>query len=227
VALRGTFEETDPEDVLQILAIGGRTGTLSVRDQGHSTKIVFQNGRIIDAFDGFQRGEDAVFAVLVSRMGSFGFVQEAVPPDQTIERTVPAILLSATQRLDDLRRAKDVLRGPMSRPYPLQTDPSKSELSTETAALLKLVNGKRTLGEIVGMVDQSLEQAYARLAGLVDSGLIGIAVAEDSQPPLSADDDAPGDEPRAIPKVQPIAGRAPTASELREIAEFLRRAIAS
>ena len=73
MALRGTFGETDPEDVLQMLALGRKTGVLTVADARRTTRLIFQEGALVDAYDGLQRGEDAVVALLIARRGNFAF----------------------------------------------------------------------------------------------------------------------------------------------------------
>lgn len=228
MALRGTFDDTDPEDLLQILALSGRTGILSVADGDQTTKLVFKDGRIIDAFDGLQRGEDAVCALLLARCGVFTFTAEEVPEERTIDRTVTGILLAASQRVDDLTRARDMLRGPTARPHRTGADDAGEAegLTQRQRALLAKVDGARTVGEIVATSDLSLEEGYTVLADLAERGAIDVATAAQETSPLSeASGGAAGprepDSPRGHSPSRP-----PTAGELREIADYLWNSVA-
>jgi len=150
VALRGTFQETEPADLFQILALGGKTGVLTILHQGRAARLVFQNGDVIDAVDGALRGEEAVLALLAQRAGSFVFTPEAVPPERTIHRTVPALLLTAAQRTDDLARANGLLSKPSARVYVAEALGPEQLAGLGEAAhqLLGLIEGRRSVGEV-------------------------------------------------------------------------------
>jgi len=226
VALRGTFTETDPEDLLQILALGGKTGVLTVLHQGRAARLVFEGGEIIDAVDGSRRGEEVVFSLLVSRAGSFVFTPESVATERTIHRRVPALLLSAAQRVDDLARANGLLSKPSARVYlPQAVNPEEvADFGEVGQKLLQYVDGRRSVGEIVSGADVDVSRAYAVLAGLLDRGVIGVVGAEDEDSPLLT---GTVDSRAAAPSA-PLDGGGPTRppkpEELREVADYLRRA---
>jgi hypothetical protein len=224
LALRGSLGETDPEDVLQILAMGGKTGILRVLDSGHTAELVLEKGRVIDAFDGVHRGEDAVFSLLARRSGSFAFQAQEVPPERTIERDVQGILLSAARRLDGLAYAKKLLGQPTARPHiidPTKGDPS--ELTDTDQAILALIDGKHTLGEIAAGSGFGWEDAYAALGHLVEVGRVGLATADSEANPLSAESDGELPEGPAGASGDPLdAESPPTPQDLQEIIEYLR-----
>ncbi len=225
MALRGSLSETDPEDVLQILAMGGKTGILRVVDSGHTTELVLEKGRVIDAFDGVHRGEDAVFNLLARRSGSFNFQAQEVPAEHTIERDVQSILLSAARRLDGLAYAKELLGQPTARPYiadPEKGDPS--ELTDAHRTVLPLIDGRHTLGEIAAGSGLDWEDAYAALGHLVELGVVGLATAQSEASPLTAGQGDGGAlrglEGPATPAVE--AERLPSPDDIRQIIEYLQ-----
>lgn len=227
MALRGSLAETEPEDLLQVLALGGRTGILTVLDRGHATKLVLKDGQIIDAYDGARRGEEAVFALLASRSGTFAFSVEDVPAEQTITRTVPAILLTAAQRMDDLVRARPLLDRPSALLCRAEgsLDGVRHDDDGLAAHLLALVDGRRSVGEVVAASDLEVSQAYGALADLVERGILTVVTAEEEGSPLSREGGGPDAGPSAEPVPPRQSARAPGADELREVAEYLRRAV--
>lgn len=225
MALRGTLEETEPSDLLQILALGGKTGVLTVLHQGRAARLVFEAGDVIHAVDGARRGEEVVLALLAQRAGTFVFTAEGVPDERTIHRSVPALLLTAAQRVDDLTRANGLLRKPSARvyvPQPLGADQVESLAEVERQ-LLGLIDGRRSVGEIVAGAEVGVAQAYAVLAGLIERGIIAVLAAQDEANPLLSG----AGESLAPPSGEaPVtAARRPTAGELREVATHLRRAV--
>lgn len=227
MALRGTFEETEPSDLLQILALGGKTGALTVVDQGRATRLVFQSGDVIHAVDGARRGEEVVLSLLARRAGSFVFTAEPVCEERTIHRSVPALLLTAAQRVDDLTRANGLLRKPSARAYVRETLGAEQieSLPEVERQLLGLIDGRRSVGEIVAGADAGVARAYAILAGLIERDIVAVVTAEDEGSPLSGSSEA--DDGRDAPSfaVAASGSRRPTAAELREVADHLRRAI--
>jgi hypothetical protein len=227
VALRGSFTETEPEDLLQVLALGNRTGVLTVLDRGRATKLVLNAGQVVDAYDGTRRGEEAVFALLAARTGSFAFSAEEVPAEQTITRTVPALLLSAAQRMDDLVRARPLLSRPSARLRRTEGSVAGPEDDDDglAAHLLGLVDGKRSIGEVVAASDMEVSQAYAALAVLVEQGVVAVVTAEEEESPLSREAVGSGSESMAEPTSRQGGLRPPRAEELREAAQYLRRVV--
>jgi hypothetical protein len=224
VALRGSFTETEPGDLLQILSLGGKTGTLTVFEGDQTTKMAFRDGEIIDAFDGVRRGEEIVFAVLTLRAGSFTFGSEAVSAERTIHRTVPALLLAAARRADDMTRAKDLLARPSARVYLPQAIPAGELIEGAERQVLELVDGRRSVGEIAAASDLEASRAYAALASLLERGLVAVVTAQDDSSPLLGGpmDAATDSSPDALGPDRDI--RPPTPDELREVIAHLQGA---
>jgi len=224
VALRGTFEETEPPDLLQILALGGKSGVLTVFHQGRTARLAFRGGDVVHAVDGARQGEEVVLSLLSQRAGSFVFTTEDVPEERTIDRSVPALLLSAAQRVDDLTRANGLLKRPSARvSVPETVTPERlSELAEGERELLGLIDGRRSVGEIVVATEAGVSRAYALLASLIERELVEVVPAAEEDSPLLAGD--PDDE-RLAAAVAAVGARRPTAVELTEVAQYLRQAV--
>lgn len=223
MALHGSFTDTEPEDVLQILSLGRKTGVLSVIDGARGAELVFRDGMITDAYDGSGRGAEVVFSLLGNRSGAFVFTPREVPEERTIDCDVPSLLLAGARHLDNVSQAQALARQPAARPYIVEgvaVEPDR--LIEPDRVVVQLIDGRRTLGEIAAGDGLGMTQTCVSIGRLVEEGLVALAAAADESSPLTGRPAgaAPDRPPEAAEP--PPASRRPTASELREIIAYLR-----
>jgi Flp pilus assembly protein TadD len=105
MAIRGNLSEASLPDVLQLLAMGNKTGTLSLNESGLTGTICFENGRICHAaVTGRGLGtDDAVFAMFKWNHGLFSFEPGVQPPDgaDLVSVDPQALLLEGARRVDE------------------------------------------------------------------------------------------------------------------------------
>jgi hypothetical protein len=105
MAIRGSLSEASLPDVLQLLAMGNKTGTLTLLVPGSGGTICFRNGRICYAtINGRVIGtEDSVFVMFKWNDGSFSFEPSLrPPPDAELVSVDPQeLLLEGARRVDE------------------------------------------------------------------------------------------------------------------------------
>jgi tetratricopeptide (TPR) repeat protein len=105
MAIRGNLNEASLPDVLQLLAMGNKTGTLSLNESGLSGIICFDNGRICHAaVSGRSLGtEDAVFLMFKWNHGLFSFEPGVQPPEDArmVSLDPQGLLLEGARRVDE------------------------------------------------------------------------------------------------------------------------------
>lgn len=105
MAIRGNLNEASLPDVLQLLAMGSKTGTLSLSESGLSGMICFENGRICHAaVSGRALGtEDSVFVMFKWNHGLFSFEPGVQPPEgaEKISLDPQGLLLEGARRVDE------------------------------------------------------------------------------------------------------------------------------
>jgi Flp pilus assembly protein TadD len=105
MAIRGNLSEASLPDVLQLLAMGSKTGTLSLNESGLTGMICFENGRICyAAVTGRALGiDDAVFAMFKWNHGLFSFEPGVQPPEgaDLVSVDPQALLLEGARRVDE------------------------------------------------------------------------------------------------------------------------------
>ena len=105
MAIRGSLSEASLPDVLQLLAMGSKTGCLSLSVDNDSGSIYFENGRISYASlsDREAESDDAVFAMFTWTHGAFSFEPGITPPHGVARIAVDPqeLLLEGARRVDE------------------------------------------------------------------------------------------------------------------------------
>jgi len=106
--LEGSFGVLDLAEVTQAIALGGKTGQLSLQLAAGDGTIVFDSGRIVHAEFSGRNGESAFGAMISSAQfdpaGTFRFKPGAELPascPRTIQKSVDQLLLSVASEIDE------------------------------------------------------------------------------------------------------------------------------
>jgi tetratricopeptide (TPR) repeat protein len=187
MAIRGNLSEASLPDVLQLLAMGNKTGALSLTVPGSSGTICFDNGRICHATvtDRALGTEEAVFAMFKWDDGTFSFEPGLLPPEgsQRVSLDPQAVLLEGARRVDEWSLIEKKLPDfdtvfALDRQQLLR---NRIELTTEQHGLLPLIDGFRTITEIMRSSNLSEFDAGKALFGLLSGGFLVRVGADDSQ----------------------------------------------
>jgi response regulator RpfG family c-di-GMP phosphodiesterase len=100
----GSLKEMSIPDLVQILSHGRKTGKLSLSSGKHRGEVHFVSGEIYNAMFGDLRGEDAFFAMLRFRDGSFAIDPDFTADDRVIQMTAEMLLLEGLRRFDEDNR---------------------------------------------------------------------------------------------------------------------------
>lgn len=118
---------------------------------------------------------DAVFDLLRWREGDFVFVvDETNPDDVDVAIAVEKVLSDVESRSDTWESVSAVVPSPRAllvMPVVLPADPA---VSREEWSLLALVDGRRTVGELVDLTGSGQYAVVSTLAGLVKRGLLEV-----------------------------------------------------
>lgn len=146
---------------------------------------------------------DAVFDLLRWREGDFAFVvDEANPDDVGVSLSVESVLADAEARRSSWESVSLVVPSPstvLAMPVVLTADPS---VTRDEWALLSLVDGRRSVAELVDLTGSGQYAVVSTLAALVQRGLLEVR------------DDADGDHVSVVLRRQallaPLEAFAPT-----------------
>ncbi len=99
--LEGNLAQIPLSDLLQILAVNRKSGTLSVEREGALGEIALADGRVAEARVGAASGEKAVYRLLGWREGQFAFVPGPPPAERRMDRKLDELLLEGLRQSDE------------------------------------------------------------------------------------------------------------------------------
>jgi DNA-binding response OmpR family regulator len=148
---QGSIQDMAVVDLLQTFEVSRKSGVLHVHNNNHSAKILFREGKIIDAQLGALRGEEAVYRTLIWNEGSFEVEFTIVKAEDIIEVSTQGILMEGMRRVDEWGRLLEQLP-PLATVFDVdhaQLLERLNEIPDELNGILKLFDGKRTLLDVV------------------------------------------------------------------------------
>jgi tetratricopeptide (TPR) repeat protein len=104
VALKGDLSEIGLLDVIQILDNCQKTGQLQVSSEGQAGTIFFNAGRIVNAIYQEKAGEQAMYALVALKGGTFEYRPSATAFDVVIHNSNTNLLLEGLRLLDEANR---------------------------------------------------------------------------------------------------------------------------
>ncbi len=198
MSLEGTLRELALPEVLQLLGLSRKTGTLHLRAQlqGNAAFVRLTQGAIVDAAmwrladrDGPQEGpglatsaaavrvvEACVLDLLTWNDGDFRFTPtDSVPPSSPVRLTVDMLLVDAAQRAEGWERIAD--RIPHAHVVPAFVDVEAQQLPLlrlvpQEWEILTRVDGQRDLAELASVLGRELLDVAEIVHGLMGAGLL-------------------------------------------------------
>jgi CheY-like chemotaxis protein/Flp pilus assembly protein TadD len=156
-------------DVIQTIEISRKSGVIQfVAERNRQAAIYFREGRVIDAEAGALQGEDAVYRLLTWSEGDFEVVFRTVRRREVIATSSQGLLMEGMRRLDEWSRLLEQLP-PLTHRFEVDAGELAARLGDvpdDNNAILRLIDGKRTLLEVIDSSDVGdLEclQAISRL----------------------------------------------------------------
>jgi hypothetical protein len=179
----GTLTDEALADAVQVALSGEGAGVVrALLDQGAIDAELLR----VAAGD---QSVDAVFDLLRWQNGDFAFVMdEANPDDVGVSMSVEAVLADAEARRASWDSVSQVVPSPqavLAMPVVLPADP---QVSREEWSLLALVDGRRTVTELVDLTGSGQYAVVSTLAALVTRGLLEVRAEGGAEDSADSDD---------------------------------------
>jgi hypothetical protein len=213
MAFQGSLAELHLPDIIQLVSVSGKTGVFHLTDGSLRGEIYLNEGRIVHAETGDQRGEEAVYALAIWRQGEFRFDPGAPTETQTITKSNTNLLMEAARRLDEWRVLSKKIPSVDLVPefVVLENREGQINLNTVEWLILSKIDGHRSIKAIAAAANLSVFDAAKMLYGLIATGLISLR--EGGTPPSGAPSPPAASPPASQPTSAPAAPRpAPTTS---------------
>lgn len=178
--IEGALAQLALPDLLQTLALGRRTGRVTLRRGPERGEVELVEGRPVDARSGPAQGEKALFRLLGWAEGTFSFQPGPPAAEARIGRGIDELLLEGARQIDECRRLLDVLvtAGTRWMQAPGASLRAVPPLAREVLARLESPRSVQELLDAVEGPDLAVLQGLAMLQG---EGLVE-PVDEDAPP---------------------------------------------
>ncbi len=101
MSFQGSLNELPLADIVQLVAVSGKTGMFSMTRASEKGYVYIQNGQITHAKVGDVEGDDAIYALALWNQGTFQFSPGVESDAHSITRSNTNLLLEAARRSDE------------------------------------------------------------------------------------------------------------------------------
>jgi len=171
----GRLSDMPVVDVIQTIEISRKSGVIQfVGEREQQAAIYFRDGKVIDAEAGALQGEDAVYRLLTWSDGDFEVMFRTVRRREVIMVSSQGLLMEGMRRLDEWTLLLEQLPSLQAK-FEVDTDELVARLGDIPDAnnrILRLIDGKRSLIEIIDACDIGDLECLQVIARLYFEGLL-------------------------------------------------------
>ncbi len=174
MGLHGDLADLNFAELLQMLNLGRKSGTLQVRCGDFIGTVHLVDGEVVHAVvKGTPTAEQAIFQLLGATMGEFEFDAVCAQVRRTIEQSTDALLLEAMKRMDEWQELDRTIGANVPlRIAAADIAERMDSLPPGPKELLRLVDGKRSIVQIVKLSGVDPVKALMGVTELVASGVV-------------------------------------------------------
>lgn len=167
---RGDLQQVSSVDLLQLLAMNRRSGTLSINTPAGAGEVRIKTGEVVDAVFRRLEREKALYRLLGEHEGTFSFVGGSPQFLERIRTPTSSLLMEGLRQLDESARWREKLD--VEGTALLAIAPPVSDSSETAARVLEALTTPRTLDELLDettLLDLAVLEA---LNELLEQGLV-------------------------------------------------------
>jgi len=169
--LRGELAQVSLFDLLQVLSSNRRSGRLRIEGERMAGEVVIDEGRVIDATQGYAVGEKALFRLLSIEAGRFVFTPTRVAERPRIDVGTDAIVMEGVRHLDETKKALAALPGERVR---YRAVLAGIDLPPLAQALVQKLEVPSLLREILDYIDAPDLEILETLLLLLETGVVEV-----------------------------------------------------
>jgi Domain of unknown function (DUF4388) len=167
---RGDLQQVSSVDLLQLLAMNRRSGTLAINTPAGAGEVRIKNGEIVDAVFRRLEREKALYRLLGETDGTFSFVGGTPQFLERIRVSTSTLLMEGLRQLDEAARLRTNLA--LDGTALLAIAPPGPEMSEAQGRVLETLTTPRTLAELLDEVTSPDLAVLEALESLLELGLV-------------------------------------------------------
>ncbi len=201
MSFQGSLNELPLADIVQLVAVSGKTGMFSLTRASEKGYVYLQNGQITHAKVGEIEGDDAIYALALWNQGTFQFSPGVESDAHSITRSNTNLLLEAARRSDEWKILSRKIPATDSVPLLVSRDGLTGPV-TLTPLEWKVVtktDGQRSIEDIARSLKTSSFDVAKTLYGLVTAELVEMVKGRAPAPSVPVRPSVPAASPLAVP----------------------------
>ena len=187
MAFQGSLKELPLADIVQLVAVSGKTGMFALTRGTERGVVYILNGQITHEKVGTIEGEDAIYSLALWNQGDFQFSPGVESEVRTINRSNTNLLMEAARRSDEWKILSKKIPGTEVVPS-LAVRERMAEpvtLTPQEWLVVARTDGRRTIDEIARLSKLSSFDIAKTLYGLVTAELVEISGPQPVERPVA------------------------------------------
>jgi hypothetical protein len=173
MAFQGSLKELPLPDIIQLVAVSGKTGAFVLSTPTQRGEIYLREGEIVHSVVGPVRGEEAVYELAIWQEGEFVFKPGVETDERTVRKSNTNLLMEAARRIDEWQVLSK--RIPSTRLVPVFTSHSTStsiSFTPQEWSVICKIDERRSIDELSAVIGLSAFDVCKLLYGLITAGLV-------------------------------------------------------
>ncbi len=175
MALQGSLKDFDLIDVLQLIHLGKKNGSLEIETEENKGEIYFEDGRVIYAKTNETTSEDAIQYILRWSEGEFSFTPDKRAPERKMNIPIQNLILDSAKQIDEWKRLEKLIPN-VEMVVEFVEDPNVTteeiNLEPDEWKILALITGEKSIREIAQLAKYTEFNTAKLFYGLISSGLV-------------------------------------------------------
>lgn len=158
MAIEGSLDSVDIQDIVQLLNINKSNGILHIENTSLKGKIYYTDGDIINAEVEGMKGEAAAYVLLAQHEGNFFFQMTTHNAPRICSRSIHDLVLEAARRKDTIGKIRTTIGHDNIVYLPLvdiRIPHLAKDFSADEQATMKLLDGQADIQEVVELSNKS------------------------------------------------------------------------
>ncbi|MCB1008713.1 MAG: DUF4388 domain-containing protein [Acidobacteria bacterium] len=175
MAFQGSLRELPLPDIIQLVAVSGKTGVFVLRNGAQSGKIFLEKGQIVHAEVAGLSGEQAVYELARWLQGDFVFTPGAEAEARTVDKSNTNLLMEAARQIDEWKILSKKIESTSLVPvFAAHAGGTSVSFSPGEWAVITRVDERRSIEDIAAALGQGAFEICKVVYGLLTSGVLSL-----------------------------------------------------
>ncbi|UCH36609.1 MAG: DUF4388 domain-containing protein [Armatimonadota bacterium] len=172
--LYGTFDEFGFAEILQLLNLSRKSGTLTVRQGSLQGLVHLRDGQVVEAACEGHSGAPVIYRLLGWREGEFDFSRNLRPVTRSVHDSTEALIMEGMRRIDEWEQIEREFTdlNVVLRLRSGKATERHDDLSDEHRTIMKLVDARRNVAQIIRESGIEPVQAILLITELISQDLV-------------------------------------------------------